>query len=162
VSINSSLQKEFAQVRYVRFEVVDILPDDKLRGKVHTVDVLLRYAYVRRDAPAAPNPPVVTNNFTFAIQKLDDGTFAVGESAFFSTLGLRQGLGIVQGLLAVMALCALLSFWVWMGLEAYRARPRSLLWRVIVLLPFLGACGFFVCVYLPGYFRGARLRGEGR
>jgi hypothetical protein len=157
--IGTRLTKEFAQVRYVTFEPADILPDDKLGEMVHSVDVLLRCAFVRVGSPPDQKPIELSNNYTFVVRKLDDGSFALYSSQFFDTLGQRQGLSVVaEGLLAIMALCVLLSFWVWMGYAVLRARPRSRFWRILILLPPIGALAawvYFFWVYLPNLFKGA-------
>jgi hypothetical protein len=88
---------------------------------------------------------------TFVIQKLADGRFGVVGSEFFDSLGLRQGLGVVlvNVILASMAGCTLLVFWVWMGYEALCARPRFGRWRFVVFIPVGGALLFFCAGYLP-------------
>jgi hypothetical protein len=157
--INTRLTKEFAQVRYVKFEAAGILPDDKFGATVHSVDVLLRCAFVRAGGPPDQKPIEFSNSYTFVVRKLDDGSFALYSSQFFDSLGQRQGLSVVaEGLLAIMALCVLLSFWVWMGYAVLRARPRSRFWRIIILLPPIGALAawvYFFWVYLPNLFRDA-------
>jgi hypothetical protein len=157
--INTRLTKEFAQVRYVKFEAADILPDDKLGETVHSVDVLLRCAFIRAGGPPDQKPIEFSNSYTFVVRKLDDGSFALYSSQFFDSLGQRQGLSVVaEGLLALMALCVLLSFWVWMGYAVLRARPRSRFWRILILVPPIGAFAawvYFFWVYLPNLFKGA-------
>lgn len=157
--INTRLAKEFAQVRYVKFEAADILPDDTFDATVHSVDVLLCCAFVRMGGPPDQKPIEFSNSYTFVVRKLDDGSFALYNSQFFDSLGQRQGLGVAaEGLLAIMALCVLLSFWVWMGYAVLRARPRSRFWRILILLPPIGALAawvYFFWVYLPNLFKGA-------
>lgn len=94
----------------------------------------------------------------FVVQKLDDGSFLLVQSEFFDSLGLRQGVGalVVEGLLALMALCALMVFTVWMGIDAWRLRPRSRLWRLVVAIPVIGPAAYFFMVWCPrqfGFFR---------
>ncbi|HYF50157.1 MAG TPA: hypothetical protein VEJ63_12180 [Planctomycetota bacterium] len=107
--------------------------------------------------------PYIENRVTetFAIQKLDDGTFMLVGSEFFDALGLRQGLGgvMVDAVFAAMIFGACLVFWVWMGYEVYRARPRYTFWRIAVLIPIVGPLAFFVFGYLPRLLRGALARG---
>lgn len=101
--------------------------------------------------------PFIENRVTetFAIQKLDDGTFMLLGSEFFDALGLRQGIGgvMVNAVFAIMIVGAGLVFWVWMGYEAYRARPRYRLWRAVVLLPVIGPLVYFMFGYLPRVLR---------
>ena len=77
-------------------------------------------------------------------------------SPFFDTLGRRQRWFFVSDmLLGAILILAMMGFWVWMGFEAFRLRPRSHFWRASVLLvPLLGAVGFFLWAYLPGLRRG--------
>ena len=170
--IRAGLEREFKQSRYLSFEVAEIRPDDKLGDRVHSVDVLLRYELAERGpAPGntgpharSPSPPwgegrvrggaatlKDSNTYTFVVRKLDDGSFALVSSQFFETLGLRHGLGVVpRAAIVPLALSVFLAFWVWMGLEAFRARPRSHLWRaVVVFVPLLGASAYFLWTYLP-------------
>jgi len=155
--IRRGLEREFEQSRYLAFEVAEIRPDDKLSEKVHSVEVRLRCEFVDRSRAGARKPPQNaetlkdSNTYTFVVQKLDDGSFALGGSQFFDALGLHRGLGgVPRALVAALALSALLAFWVWMGLESFRARPRSHFWRAgVVFVPLLGAGAYFLWVYLP-------------
>ncbi|HEY3323810.1 MAG TPA: hypothetical protein VGP72_25385 [Planctomycetota bacterium] len=154
--IAANLRSEFHQTVYRKFEVVQILPEDTLRPGVHSVDVRLQFELVARDKPPEYQPSIRNSTSEiFTIKKMDDGSFALLHSAFFENLGLRQGMGmVVEGLLALISLCALLAFWVWMGWEAWRTRPKQRLWRVLVLVPLLGALVYFVGGYLPRKLRG--------
>ena len=167
--IRTGLEQEFEQSRYLAFEVAAIWPDDKLSAKVHSVDVLLRYERVdsshagaKKARPQDADTLKDSNTYTFAVQKLDDGSFALGYSQFFDTLGLHRGLGgVPRAVVAALALCALLAFWVWMGWESFRARPRSHFWRaVVVFVPLLGASAYFLWVYLPRRRKGTTLSPE--
>ena len=40
--LSANLQNEFRQSRYLKFEIVQVLPEDTLRKNVHSVDVRLR------------------------------------------------------------------------------------------------------------------------
>lgn len=170
--IMSGLEKEFQQVRYLEFEILQILPDDTLPNGHISVDVQIRTKLLALDtqepahsADHAPNeagqeknaPEQVIENsttYTFVIQKLNGGHFAIVGSNFLKSLGLRQGMNlVVKGMLAVMALCALLAFQVWMGSEVWWMRPRRGFWRVFVLVPVLGAAAFFIFNYLPNRLR---------
>ena len=171
--IMAGLEREFRQSRYLTFEVAELWPEDKLSDKVHSVAVLLRYELQELDyAPLTlPSPQggeggvrgnardttlKDSNIYTFVVKDLGDGTFALVNSQFFDTLGLRHGLGVVpRAVVMSLALCIFLAFWVWMGLEAFRARPRSHLWRAVVaFVPLLGASTYFFGVYLPNRLKG--------
>jgi len=147
-----SLQREFQQARYTKFEILDVLADDTLRPNHHTVDVHFQFALLRGGkAPEIENTTVCN----FVIQKLDDGSFAIVNSSFFEGLGLKSSMdNAVDLLLAIMALFALMAFWVWMGFEAWRMRPRNRPWRAVVMLPVLGALIFFFVKYLPRLLNG--------
>lgn len=153
--IAANLQNEFRQTRYLKFEIVQVEPDDKLKPNVHSVDVRIRFELINRDRH--PENQVPTKNSTsesFSVRKMDDGHFMIQHSPFFDNLGVQKGMGYLVGwLLAVMMICAMLSFWVWMGFEAWRARPRNQLWRVIVCIPVLGAFIYFFGKYLPRIIR---------
>jgi hypothetical protein len=155
--IRGNLDREFQRSRYLEFGILQIVPDDKLREDVHSVDVVLRYRLLKRNRPPDKQQVIEdSNTYTFVVLKLKDGSFALRSSPVFDTVGQRQGLGVVAGaVLAAIVICAAVGFWVWMGWEAFRARPRSRLWRVLVFLPLLGAAAYFVWVYLPNLFKGA-------
>lgn len=155
--IAANLQNEFRQTRYLKFEVVQVLAEDTLKAGVHSVEARLRIELINRDRHPENQLPIKNSTSeTFVVGKMDDGRFALLHSPYFDNLGLRQGMGlVVEGLLAVMLLCALLAFWVWMGWEAWRARPRETLWRVTVCVPLIGAFAFFFGHYLPRVLRKA-------
>jgi len=161
--IKAGLEREFKQARYLDFKVAEVRPDDKLSDRVHSVDVLLRYELVelgRTPGGAGGDARASTlrnsNTYSFVVRRLDDGSFAVLDSQFFDTLGLRHGPSVVpRAVIVALALCVFLAFWVWMGLEAFRARPRSHLWRAAVaFVPLLGASAYFLWVYLPTRLKG--------
>ena len=167
--IKKALLREFQQVRYLDFQILKILPDDTRPDRTQSVDVQLACKLVDLDmpTPVAPLAPLTphaagaevdapeqaienTTTQTFVLEKQGDGRFAIVSSDFFMSLGLRQGLGlVVKGSIAVMALVALLAFWVWMGSAAWWRRPRETFWRVFVLVPLVGALAFFFISYLP-------------
>ena len=151
----SNLQNEFRQTRYLKFEIVQVQPEDKLKPRIHSVDVRLRTELINRDRNLENQIPIKNSTSeTFIVRKMDDGRFLLQHSPFFDNLGMPKGMGfLVGGLLFVMALCAMLAFWVWMGWEAWRARPRETLWRVIVCVPLIGAFVFFFGRYLPRVVR---------
>jgi len=150
-----NLQNEFRQTRYLKFEIVQVQPEDRLKPNVHSVDVRLRTELINRDRHPENQIPIKNSTSeTFIVRKMDDGHFLLQHSPFFDNLGMQKGMGfLVGGLLAVMTLCAMLTFWVWMGFEAWRARPRNQLWRVIVCIPVLGAFIYFFGKYLPRVIR---------
>ena len=86
-----------------------------------------------------------------------DGTFSLRYSEFFKTLGLRRGPGLfLRGIGLVLAFCVVLMFWVWMGWEAWRERPRTRFWRVVVvLLPLIGSILYFGVRLLPRWVKKA-------
>lgn len=154
----ANLQSEFHQTRYLKFEIVQVQPEDKLKPNIHSVDVRLRTELVNRDRPVENQIPIKNSTSeTFIVRKMDDGKFLLQHSPFFDNLGMQKGMGfLVGGLLFVMALCAVLAFWVWMGWEAWRARPREVVWRTVVCLPVLGAFIFFFGRYLPRVIKGPK------
>src|SRR5207249_187356 len=86
---------------------------------------------------------------TFVVQHGTSG-YVLVHSEFFDSLGLLPGLSVlVQSLLGIMICLLVLVFWVWMGWEAYRCRPRRPGWRAAVFVPVLGARAFFLVVWLP-------------
>lgn len=149
--------REFAQMDYEAFTIQQIAPDETLQANRHTVDVQFSVTLVPLQTSGPQKREKITNStsHTFVVQKRGDGTFALLNSTFFDSLGLRRGMSLMMdALLAVMALCAFLAFWVWMGYEAYRARPRRIFWRTFVLLPILGPLVYFGAYYLPRKIRG--------
>ena len=150
-----NLKSEFEQFQYLDFEILQISPDDSLQNNIHSVEVRFRARLREKNASSLVSQIENSSIHTFLIEKLEKGSFALVQSSFFENLGLRKGMNLVlDALLAVIAFCVLLAFWVWMGWEAWRARPRRLLWRTLVFVPLAGACVFFLCVYLPRQFRG--------
>jgi hypothetical protein len=149
-----NIRKELRKERYEAgsgFEIEEIEPDAKLSPVRYSVWVRIHYKLL--DKPNMPARTSSHNDF-FVLERMPDGSFAFVDSPYFDTLGQRQGLNIVaDAMLALIGLLAALSFWVWMGFEAFRLRPRSHGWRVFVLVPLLGAVVFFLAAYLP------RLRG---
>ncbi|HYG76651.1 MAG TPA: hypothetical protein VEK08_16730 [Planctomycetota bacterium] len=157
--IEDNLINEFKQSRYLKFEIVQILPAEKLQPSIHSVDVRLRFEFINLNRPPEMQQPIRNSTTeTFAVKKLDDGSFALLHSEFFDSLGMRQGMGlVVEGLLALMFAIALLGFWTWMGWETLRTRPREVAWQLIVLLlPVIGAVVYFGVRYIPRQLRGAR------
>jgi hypothetical protein len=163
--IRRNLEAEFRRWRYVAFEITEILPDDRLSPRLCSVDVHLRYEILDATRPADKQEPVKNGTVcSFVLERQDDGSFAVRRSPFFDTLGQRLGLGnFAEILLAAIAVFALLGFWIWMGFEALRARPRNRLWRAAVLLaPVAGAGVYFLAVYLPRWRQGASAASRSR
>lgn len=141
------LEKEFRQLRYRKFSTL-VTPDDEVAPNTHSVDVEIEFAYVYRSRPGEEFKD--KNIYTFDVLKLDDGSFALLRSEFFDGLGRHEGVGrVVQVVLLAVIGAAFLVFWVWMGWEALRARPRSAFWRVFVFVPALGASGYFLLAWLP-------------
>ncbi|MFH0938581.1 MAG: hypothetical protein V1899_04770 [Planctomycetota bacterium] len=154
--IIANLVNEFAQSSYLEFKIIDIQPDDTIKEKKqHSVDVRISYKIQK----SAPDKGDIENTVcrTFLLQQLN-GRFFFVSSSFFDGLGLRHGVWgwVRQGLLALLAGVALLTFWIWMGWEVYRSRPRRIVWRLIVLIPFIGTLAYFMAVYLPSIFRKTR------
>ena len=156
--ISESIEREFSQVRYSDVTILAVSADESLTRTRHSVDVTMqmRISDASKDgdkAAASQTPPdFTTTTESFIVQRFEDGSFLLVDSSYFDKLGLKQGVGIiVDGVLAIMALVAALAFWVWMGFEAYRARPRNTVWRTIVyVVPVVGALLFFVLKYMPG------------
>lgn len=156
--ISECVEREFAQVRYSDVKILAVSADESLTRKRHSVDVTMQMRIIaasaegdRASSGQAP-PDLATTTESFIVQRFEDGSFMLVDSSFFDKLGLKQGVGIVvDAVLAVMALVAALAFWVWMGFESYRARPRNRSWRIVVYgVPVLGALLYFVLKYIPG------------
>lgn len=145
--IQKSLQVEFQQSQYKKFEILQVIPDDSDR-QFHTVDVSFRFKLASRDGSRELEN---STNHSFIIRKMDDGTFLLVSSTFFDGLGLKSQIDlVVDALLLVMAIFIMVSFWVWMGCEAFRMRPRERLWGMFVyFVPVLGSTLFFFFKYLP-------------
>ena len=148
--IRENLERELAQIRYVDFTIATVTPDESLGHNRHSVDVAMQMVTQDLRRPASDKPDPNSTTETFIVHRLENGTFVILDSPFFDKLGLQQGMGmVVDALLAVMGLLAALAFWVWMGFEVHRARPRSTFWRIFVFVPLLGPLAFFVIKYLP-------------
>lgn len=154
-TIAANIRRELRKEGYVQpngFEILELTPDARLSPA--RVNVWARLAYRMVDKQGLPPRRGQHNDF-FVLERLPDGAFALVDSPYFDTLGQRQGLNLVaDALLGLIGILAALSFWVWMGFEAFRLRPRSHAWRVLVMLPLLGALIFFVAAYLPRLKRG--------
>ncbi|MCK6473372.1 MAG: DUF805 domain-containing protein [Planctomycetes bacterium] len=155
-SIHRALDREFHAQRYTRFELAELEPEEQLPSKEynrHSVWVNLRLQHEDLSAKKLLHDYVY--NGEFIVEVSPKGKVHLADSAFFDTLGQKQSADLAAStiLTAILSL-ALLSFWVWMGVEAFRLRPRSTLWRLMMLVPVLGPLLYFVAVYLPG-LRGA-------
>ncbi len=154
--IRENLEHEFQAIRYVEMEFTAVVPDESMPHNRHSLDVSMHMVTEDLRHPSTTSGGAETRSEnstteTFIVHKQEDGTFVLIDSPFFDKLGLQQGVGlVVDGLLAVMGLVAGLAFWVWMGFEVHRARPRSLFWRTLVFVPVIGPVAFFVVKYLPG------------
>ncbi|MCZ7647064.1 MAG: hypothetical protein M5U26_17705 [Planctomycetota bacterium] len=147
------LEREFETSRYVAFELLEPpLADDSFNETTHSVWVRWRCAYEDRNDRKQRS---YFHNDVFTVMRLQDGSFRLVDSPLFDTLGQRRRLGLVaDALLGAIALLAALTFWVWMGFEAFWLRPRSHRWRILVAaLPFVGALAFFFARYLPEWQR---------
>lgn len=144
--IYKSLQREFQQSHYTKFEILQVVADDSER-RLHTLDVTFSFKLTSRDGSHELEN---STNHSFVVRKMDDGSFALVNSSFFNGLGLKSEIDLViDALLAIMSIFVVLSFWVWMGCEAFRLRPRSVSWRMVVLfVPVIGAVTFFLGKYL--------------
>jgi hypothetical protein len=157
-AIRAAVTTEFAQVEYQDFKILEVLPDDTLANGDHTVEVHLSCAVKDRNTPgsntAAAEPEPFTTTQIFAVRKLNNGSFVLVGSDFFKSLGKRTIMGrVVEFSTIMMAACVVLAFWVWMGALAWWRHPRDRFWRVVVLIPLVGALAFFFCSYLPRLFR---------
>lgn len=157
-AIVDTLTREFQEARYVDFQAERPQPDDALSDTRHSVDVTIRVKLLYLDdaRPPEDRKPIENSTFpNFIVQREPDGTFKIVNSSFFDNMG-RRGGGtrlFVHFLAAVIVLCALLAFWVWMASEAWWIRPRSTLWRIAMILPPLGPLIFFIVRYLPEKWR---------
>jgi len=147
-----NLQREFSQVRHTGLEDLSLVPGETIPTRGQSGDFTNPRRIEKIGAPS-DQPTDSTDNTidTFFLQRQEDGTFLLLESPFFEKIGQRRKIGLlVDALLGLMAIVALLVFWVWMGFDAYRARPRALLWRILVIFPpLLGAALYFLVRYLP-------------
>ena len=151
----------------------EVEPYDTLVGNRHSVWVRLFYVYRNKVADGPDKEDVEKkvqeethyldnhHNDIFIFRKDKHGRIKLVDSQFFNTLGRRQQWRVLDDLLlGSILVLALMGFWVWMGFEAFRKRPRSHFWRAVVLLvPLVGAVSFFIGSYLPGLRRG-RLAAE--
>ena len=149
--IRENLEHEFQQIRYVDLTISAVTPDETMPHNRHSLDVTMHMITEDLRHPgAADSRSENSTTETFIVHRQENGAFVVIDSPFFDKLGLQQGVGlVVDGLLAVMGMIAGLAFWVWMGFEVHRARPRSTFWRALVFVPVVGALAFFVVKYLP-------------
>jgi len=166
--IRENLEHEFQALRYVEMEFIAVVPDESMPHNRHSLDVSMRMITEDLRHPSTSGSSGSgsggggtetrsenSTTQTFIVHKQEDGSFVLIDSPFFDKLGLQQGVGlVVDGLLAVMGLIAGLAFWVWMGFEVHRARPRSTFWRALVFIPVIGPVAFFVLKYLPGQLSG--------
>lgn len=155
-TIHSALEREFHAQRYTRFELAELEPEEQLPAGAynrHSVWVNLRLQHEDLSAKKLLHDYVY--NGEFIVEVSPKGKVHLTDSAFFDTLGQKQSADLAAStiLTAILSL-ALLAFWVWMGVEAFRLRPRRTLWRLMMLVPVLGPLLYFVAVYLPG-LRGA-------
>ena len=150
--IRENLEHEFQAVHYVELDFTAVVPDESMPHNRHSLDVSMHMVTEDLRHPGSAEAKAENSTTeTFIVHKQEDGSFVLIDSPFFDKLGLQQGVGlVVDGLLAVMGLVAGLAFWVWMGFEVHRARPRSLFWRTLVFVPVIGPVAFFVVKYLPG------------
>lgn len=155
-AIQSALEREFHAQRYTRFDLAELDAEEQLTfGSFsrHSVWVNLRLQHEDLNAKKVLHDYVY--NGEFIVEFSPKGKVHLTDSAFFDTLGQKQSADLAAStiLTAILSL-ALLAFWVWMGVEAFRLRPRRMVWRVMMLVPVLGPLLYFVAVYLPG-LRGA-------
>ena len=158
IEIREALEREFETEAYKSFTFLEIKDEDRLGPNRFSVWVRIQYAYQSKKRGYRHEN---RQNATFLFVRNKHGRFALAGSSFFKTLGLRsswynsmggKGGSWVIGdlLLAFTATLALMGFWVWMGFEAFRLRPRNHFWRIwVMLLPLLGALTYFLGVYLP-------------
>jgi hypothetical protein len=157
-SIVNTLTREFQEARYVDFQAERPLPDDSVSESRYSVDVTIRVKLLYLDdaRPPEDRKPIENSTFqSFIVERGPHGGFRIVNSSFFDNMGRRSGGTrlFVHVLGAVIVLCALLAFWVWMASEAWWIRPRSTLWRVAMIVPPLGPLIFFFFRYLPGKWK---------
>jgi hypothetical protein len=156
-----TLKREFSEARYLDFQIAEILPEYKISPRRHSVDVTLRLKllYLDDSRPADARKPIENTTIqSFIVHRLNSGQFLIANSSFFDNMGKRHG-GMrlfVDGLAAIIILCAVLAFWVWMGSDAWWMRPRSTFWRGVVLIPVIGALIFFAGCYVPMRLKGVK------
>lgn len=152
--IANAMRRELKTRSYAEFEVCDWSVEELLGRRRIDLWVCLRTVCVHPDKVRVEN----YHNDFFLVERQADGGFLLVDSPFFQTMGRQQGVGLVaDALLAAIGCLVGLAFWVWMGFEVFRLRPRRPAWRnVVMLLPLLGAAAFFLFCYLPGLFLGTR------
>ena len=148
-----ALRREFEQVRYTKFEVVELRPDTLLDKQRLEVEAVLRLAYEDRAAAKRGDSRIrrLEQPYIFVVHTSPRGVFLLGSRDFFSQIGKRRSLNpVAWAFLVAVAGLAALAFWVWMGWEVLRLRPRRPFWRAVVLaVPFFGALAFVLVLYLP-------------
>lgn len=155
-TVQRALEREFHAQRYTRFELAELEPEEQLpSGEYNRHSVWVNLRLQHEDLSAKKLLHDYVYNGEFIVEVSPKGKVHLTDSAFFDTLGQKQSADLAAStiLTAILSL-ALLSFWVWMGVEAFRLRPRRTIWRVLMLVPVLGPLLYFVAVYLPG-LRGA-------
>ncbi|MCW8128856.1 MAG: hypothetical protein KIS92_00600 [Planctomycetota bacterium] len=151
--VSANIKRELHKERYQQGDGFEIEYEPEAHVPPVRYSVWVRLTYRLFDKPGYP-PRQGTHNDFFLVERLPDGAFAIVDSPYFDTLGQRQGLNLVaDALLIVIALLAALSFWVWMGFEAFSMRPRNHAWRTFVMIPGIGALAYFVFCYLPAFRR---------
>jgi hypothetical protein len=149
-----ALAREFAAVEYVEFEVLEVRKAAAISDRKHEVEAYLRIRYVEKNgASSVARHNSQTYVFVFHLQP--EGVFFLPQaSEFFTQIGRHRSLQpMAWAISAAVALLAALVFWVWMGWEVMRLRPRKPVWRIVVIVcPILGALAFCVFVYLPARF----------
>jgi hypothetical protein len=147
-----ALRREFRAADYTEFEVLEAVLDERVDPARHRL--WLRLRAVCADRPGGAIRENRHNDF-FLVERQADGSFALVDSPYFDTLGQRQGVGLVADMiLTAILVLAGLTFWVWMGYQAFSLRPRSRTWRIVVTLaPVAGAAVFFAVKYLPELFK---------
>jgi len=151
-----NLHKEMRSEDYTEFVKLEPAePEEKLQDGRFSVWVRLRFKVGKHGSSG--DPPWTNYNNTFVLERAASGEMRFVDSQFFDYIGKRQGLGLVaDALLLAIGILAALSFWVWMGYEAFARRPRTPGWRTAVtLIPVAGALGYFAVVFVPGLFRAA-------
>jgi hypothetical protein len=151
-----NLRREFKSETYEAFEVPEAALDEQVSPGRYRFWLRLRTVSGSRRGGAAHENRA---NECFLLERQSDGSFALVDSAWLDTLGQRQGVGLVaDAILAAILALAGLTFWVWMGYQAFNMRPRSVAWRTVVAAtPLVGALVFFFVKYVPGLWQGSRM-----
>lgn len=149
--IADAIRREFKTRSYVEFEVREWSVEEAIDTRRLDLWVSLRMVCENSDKVRVEN----FHNNLFLVERQPNGSFLLVDSPFFQTLGRQQGVGLIaDALLAAIGCLMGLTFWVWMGFEAFSLRPRRPTWRTAVMLvPLLGAFAFFLFCYLPSLFR---------